>query len=84
MEGLLRRLVGADIQLVTRLRPGLGEVKMDPGQLEQVLVNLVLNARDCDAGGRHPHHRDRRAPDQRIDPGPLGQAGPLPRARGQR
>lgn len=47
MEGLLQRLVGADIRLVTRLRPGLGEVKMDPGQLEQVLVNLVLNARDA-------------------------------------
>ncbi|MFL5402728.1 MAG: ATP-binding protein [Gemmatimonadales bacterium] len=47
MEGLMQRLVGADIKLVTQLRPGLGEVKVDPGQLEQVLVNLVLNARDA-------------------------------------
>jgi two-component system, cell cycle sensor histidine kinase and response regulator CckA len=47
MEGLIQRLIGADISLVTQLRPGLGEVRMDPGQLEQVLVNLVLNARDA-------------------------------------
>jgi len=47
MEGLIQRLVGADIRLVTQLRPGLGEVRMDPAQLEQVLVNLVLNARDA-------------------------------------
>jgi two-component system cell cycle sensor histidine kinase/response regulator CckA len=40
MEGLVQRLVGADIRLVCELRPGLGEVKMDPAQLEQILVNL--------------------------------------------
>ncbi|HJR17162.1 MAG TPA: ATP-binding protein, partial [Gemmatimonadales bacterium] len=47
MEGLLQRLVGADIDLALHLRPGLGQVKMDPSQLEQTLVNLVLNARDA-------------------------------------
>jgi two-component system cell cycle sensor histidine kinase/response regulator CckA len=51
MEGLIQRLVGADIKLVTQLRPGLGEVKVDPAQLEQVLVNLVLNARDAMLAG---------------------------------
>jgi signal transduction histidine kinase/ActR/RegA family two-component response regulator len=51
MEGLIQRLIGADIRLVTQLRPGLGEVLMDPGQLEQILVNLVLNARDAMLAG---------------------------------
>jgi PAS domain S-box-containing protein len=46
MEGLIQRLVGADIRVETRFAPRMGRVKMDPGQLEQVLINLVLNARD--------------------------------------
>ena len=48
---LIQRLIGADIRLVTELRTGLGEVNMDPAQLEQILVNLVLNARDAMLSG---------------------------------
>ncbi|HYT83053.1 MAG TPA: response regulator [Gemmatimonadales bacterium] len=46
-EKLLRRLLGEDVQLVTAPAPQLGAVKADPGQLEQVIVNLAVNARDA-------------------------------------
>jgi PAS domain S-box-containing protein len=46
-EKLLRRLIGEDVELVTRLAPELGSVMADPGQIEQVIMNLVINARDA-------------------------------------
>jgi PAS domain S-box-containing protein len=47
MDKMLRRLIGEDIDLVTILGLGIGKVKADPGQIEQVVVNLALNARDA-------------------------------------
>jgi PAS domain S-box-containing protein len=46
-EGLLRRLIGPEIDIVARLDPAAGLVFADKGQLEQVIMNLVVNARDA-------------------------------------
>jgi len=44
---LLRRLVPANIDVVPVLAPNIGQVKVDPGQVQQILINLVVNARDA-------------------------------------
>jgi PAS domain S-box-containing protein len=47
VDKMLRRILGEDIQLAIVVDPELGTVKADPGQIEQVVMNLVVNARDA-------------------------------------
>ncbi|MBV9775338.1 MAG: PAS domain S-box protein, partial [Gemmatimonadetes bacterium] len=52
-DRLLRRLLGEDVEVRTTFTPDLGRVRADPGQIEQVLVNFAVNARDAmPRGGR--------------------------------
>jgi PAS domain S-box-containing protein len=53
LDKMLVRLIGEDVELLTDLAPDTGVVRVDPGQIEQVILNLVVNARDAmPLGGR--------------------------------
>ena len=53
MGAMLRRLIGEDIELACTIQPDLGRVKADPGQIEHIIMNLAVNARDAmPQGGR--------------------------------
>jgi PAS domain S-box-containing protein len=78
MKTLLPRLIGEDIELAFALDPALGRVRADPGEIEQVIMNLVVNARDAmPRGGRLTIETRNQAPDEssarqhpEVPPGP--------------
>ncbi len=51
MEKMLHRLIGEDIELITQIDPNLGFIKIDPGQAEQIIMNMAVNARDAMPNG---------------------------------
>src|SRR5260370_35535061 len=55
VSNMLRRLIGEDVELVLLLNPTMATGRADPGQIEQIVINLVGNARDAiPGGGRGP------------------------------
>jgi CheY-like chemotaxis protein len=71
MRRMLERLIGEDLEFVTELDPALGRVWVDPGQIEQVIANLAVNARDAMPDGGRLVIASRNAP----DPWPVDHGG---------
>ena len=74
MRNLLERLVGEDIQLQFRLDPHLGVTRLDATQAQQILLNLVLNARDAMPGGGQITVQTRNCKLQALTESALGRA----------
>jgi PAS domain S-box-containing protein len=78
MENMLRRVIGEDVELATSLAPQLGTIRADPGQIEQVMMNLAANARDAmPDGGRFTIETARCAVDQADENGAAAPSGGL-------
>ena len=65
---LMRRVIGEDIDLVVTLDPTLGMIEADPGQIEQVVMNLVVNARDAMPRGGRLDLQTKEIPISGLDP----------------
>ncbi|MGH9545369.1 MAG: two-component system sensor histidine kinase NtrB [Terriglobales bacterium] len=76
IEDLLTRLIGENIRLSTSLAADLGAVKMDPAQVQQILLNLVLNARDAMPDGGRITLATRNCAGHLFGPGSQSQIGP--------
>ena len=78
LRQMLRPLIGENIRLETNLQPNIGHVRADAGQIEQVLLNLAINARDAMPKGGTIHIRtsDVNLTERHVQQHPESQAGP--------